>query len=468
MHFLGKAEAILLCSLSLCLIVSVAPGVADTIAPYLENDSLYGPTTFQRLSFVEDTPTPNDIPAYSWLSDAQTPKPDQPADPTTLSSLTLPSSGLPSPTYDLPKATCHGKELGPGWRQANIISEQDPIWYRIDGWARGYYMNDQRIAWSGVEATFGAEGAIVPVFYHQFNNFEMTAKGEFYINEPYDRNVFLNTAERRSYAANWQIDTLEISELYVSMRRGDWEFTVGKIETPFGRTYFPLYSNSRIDAPFIRTEVIHWRETGFLIHFDPHPFVCDVSLTNGCDNGDTNSSKALVSRIGLEYEHFATGASIKIQDGIGSELQKEFNNHIGADMMYRWGRFILSGEVAYDQHGFRKPYDPMDITWIKSIYYRDAYKGYVDPIGGVGYYVNLGIDLDPWTINLNYGDYYPEKIGNALADMPNHRGIVKADYRFTKCLDTYLVVMKENDGYIAQDNRKRIGVTVLTGLEFVF
>jgi len=39
------------------------------------------------------------------------------------------------------------------------------------------------------------------------------------------------------------------------------------MDTPFGRTYFPLYSNSRIDAPFIRTEAIGWRQTGVLLHY---------------------------------------------------------------------------------------------------------------------------------------------------------------------------------------------------------
>ena len=40
--------------------------------------------------------------------------------------------------------------------------------------------------------------------------------------------------------------------------------------------------------------------------------------------------------------------------------------------MYRFGRFTLSGEAIYDQYGFTTPgFNPDDIFWGRSIYYRD-------------------------------------------------------------------------------------------------
>ena len=157
------------------------------------------------------------------------------------------------------------------WRPLELFGDSGSC-YRIDGWVRGYYLNDQRIEWSGQESTFGAEGGIAPVFRHQFDKLEMTVQGEFYINQPFNRNILVDTAERRSYAGNFDVDTFEISQLYIELQCGDWSLTAGKMVTPFGRTYFPLYSNSRLDAPFIRTEVIHWRETGLSARYCPGQF----------------------------------------------------------------------------------------------------------------------------------------------------------------------------------------------------
>ncbi len=172
--------------------------------------------------------------------------------------------------------------------------------------------------------------------------------GEFYVSQPFNRNILVNTEERRSYVGNFMVDSLEISQLLLAFRRDNLELVVGKMATPFGRTYFPLFTNARLDAPFIRTEAIRWRETGLLVRWDPDWLVCEVALTNGCDDRDTNSSKALVSRLGVEQEQWAVGVSVKVQDGIGSEVQKQYNNHVGADAMCRWGIFTLSGEVIYD------------------------------------------------------------------------------------------------------------------------
>jgi hypothetical protein len=339
----------------------------------------------------------------------------------------------------------------------------------VGGLVRGYYRNDQRIQWSGMEDTFGAEGVIAPIFRRQFGNWDTKVEGEFYLNQPFDQNYLDNSPERHSYLANFRVNTFEISKLLISCRRDDFSITVGKMETPFGRYYFPLYTNARIDAPFIRTESILWRETGLNLHWQPGYFVGDVAITNGSENLDSNSSKALISRLGLQNDYSAAGISVKWQDGIGSDEQKEFKNHIGADAMVRFGQFQLSGECIYDEYGFLRPgFDPDDITWYHSIYYRDLNRALNEPCTGMGYYMNLGYKSDYWAIDLNYGEFYPNPIGDLQHDEINRRGIVKAAYSFTPALQPYCAVLIENSGWIAQEDRPRRGLMVLSGLQYVF
>jgi len=332
---------------------------------------------------------------------------------------------------------------------------------------RGYYLNDQRIAWSGVEDTFGAEGAFSPVLKRQCGPWLATVAGEFYLNEPFDRNILTDTPERASYLGNYRVDTFEISQLFLSVERDGFLFALGKLETPFGRTYFPLLTNARLDTPFIRTESIRWRETGVLLRYRPGLFVGDLALTNGGDDRDTNSSKALISRLGLEGDNWAVGASVKAQDGVGSEIEKEFNSHVGMDFMLRRGRFIFSGEVIYDEYGFRRPgFDPNRITWRKSIYYRD--QNYRDgvPLTGVGYYLDLEYGGDCWFASANYGEFYPRPIGDPQHDVVNRRGIMKLAYQVAAGLSVYGACILETEGYIAQDGRPRRGIVGLVGLQY--
>ena len=345
--------------------------------------------------------------------------------------------------------------------------EPCPWQWDVDCLARGYYLNDQRIEWSGVEATFGAEAVLAPVLVHRSGEWETTVRGEFYLNQPFDRNILVDTAERASYAANWDVDPFEISQLSLEIRRGDLALAVGKMPTPFGRTYFPLLSNARLDAPFIRTESILWRETGVLFRYQPGWLVADLGLTNGGDDRDANSSKALVWRLGIEGHKWAAGASVKIQDGIGSEQQKMYKNHIGIDFMIRRGRLVLSGEAIYDEYGFRRPgFDPLDITWGRSIYFRDQnYRSEV-PVTGIGYYIDLGYEGRRWRGSIDYGEFYPQQLGDPRHDVPKRRGIVKLIYHLTSHLSSYAVVMVENGGYLAQDDRPREGLVVLAGLEW--
>jgi len=137
--------------------------------------------------------------------------------------------------------------------------------------------------------------------------------------------------------------------------------------------------------------------------------------------------------------------------------------------MARCGRFTFSGEIIYDQYGFRRDtFDPNDITWGRSIYYRDSNKAWYTPITGVGFYLNVDYENGPWCVTFNYGEFHPEEIGNVMHDVVNRRGILKAAYAFTPHLQSYTVVIAETEGYTAQDGRARRGKVLLTGFQYAF
>ena len=151
-----------------------------------------------------------------------------------------------------------------------------------------------------------------------------------------------------------------------------------------------MYFNNFSDSPFIRSEIIEFRETGVMAQWDPEPLVFTVAITNGGFNADTNSSKALIAH-GVDRAHYAYGVSAKVQDGVGSNglgwvgSQKEFDSFYGYDAMCRWGNWTLSTEGIYDQYGFRRPgFDPDDIFWARSIYFRDLSRGVTKPLTGIG------------------------------------------------------------------------------------
>ena len=340
--------------------------------------------------------------------------------------------------------------------------------YNLASLARVYYINDQRIEWSGQESTFGVEAIVAGNLAREVGTGVFTFNGEFLINQPFDRNIFIDGPERASYAANFQTDIFEVSQLSVDARWGDVAFSLGRMVTPFGRTYFPLYQNSRQDAPFIRTESILWRETGALFQYDPGNWTFAAGLMNGGSDRDTNSSKALVSRVGYDSDNFAIGGSVKYQDGIGSEDQKQFRNHYGFDIMFRNGPFQFSAEAIYDEYGLRRPgYHVNDIFWGRSIYYRDFNSGALNrPLTGFGYYLNLGIDVEPWYIMLNFGEFYPNPIGRRLHDVTTRRGIVKCVRSFASNLEAYSMLLLENNVPFAQTHRHRRGFAMLFGVQY--
>lgn len=315
----------------------------------------------------------------------------------------------------------------------------------VGGLARANYINDQRIQWSGQEETFGVEGQLSPHAFHASGDWLFTANSTFFFNQPFDRNM-LSDPMRQSYLANFRPDPFQIWQLNLKVQRGNLTTTIGKDTTPFGRYYFPIYSNARFDAPFIRTEAIRWVETGAFLHYTPGIFVIDAALANGTPDRDTNSSKALVARVGMQTAHTSCGASIKIQDGFGSEQQKTFNNHIGVDGLVRYGAFDISGEAIYDQYGLRRgnEFSPDQIFWGRSIYYRDIWPGHDRSIHGFGYYVNVGYTSPLVRLDFNFGEYYPEVIGNAYNDTPIRRAIFKGGWRLSRRFEFFHVLLLEN------------------------
>jgi len=346
---------------------------------------------------------------------------------------------------------------------------------------RGYYLNDQRIEWSGNECTMGAEGILTPTITHNQNGKgRWSFNGEFLIQDILNDNAYIGgsgghdnfivSEERQSYMGNFNHRAVEVSQLNIRYTDPYFEFRAGKIESPFGNYHTPLMSNSRWDAPFIRAEAILWRDTGFLFRFTPSVFDTSLAITNGCEGYDTNSMKAIIGRVGLDFQNVKLGISGLLQDGIGSEEQKENHRHVGVDASVRLGNWLLSSEVIYDEYGLRRSgFDPNDIFWRKSIYYRQINKRPdATPIVGWGGYIDLTYHHHPWFISFNYGEYHPEQLRNPdypQHDIVNRRFLVKLGWNFTKNLQWYNAALIETGDYVAQDGRLRKGYAFMSGVK---
>jgi hypothetical protein len=395
------------------------------------------------------------------------------AAPLPSSLITQPPETLPSPLGS-PLASDPLTTPSPaGWIAPPPINPD--FQYHVGGRARGYYINDQRIEFTGMESTFAVEGVLEGGVMHRSGGWELSLETQLFLNQPFDKNVLADTPERRSFATNFDIDPLQISQLYLGARNGDCYFALGRFVTPFGRFYFPNYRNNFDDSPFIRSEAILFRETGVLLQWDPGIWVFNAALTNGGPQQDANSSKALVARAGIDQPWYALGTSVKWQDGNGSESQKAFNNHVGVDAMLRRGSWTLSGEAIYDQYGLRRPGTPLNnIHWGRSLYYRDVNNALHVPITGAGYYVNLGYEGPLWSLTLNYGDFFPEQIGTPQQtnkrrqNLANHRGLIKASRHWTPHFESYAVALLENDLQNAFDNSPRRGLYFIFGSQFTW
>jgi hypothetical protein len=340
-------------------------------------------------------------------------------------------------------------------------------WWQVMG--RGHYLNDQRWEFTGQEATFGVEGILVGGFVHHHAGWTLGLGGEFYVNQPFDANILVDAPVREAYKPNFILEPFEISQLALSASRGDITWTLGKITTPFGRTYFPLVSNARWDAPFIRSEAILWRETGWMMDWTPDNWELTVALTNGSEDQDTNSSKALISRIGWSGGGWTLGGSIKEQDGIGSEGQKYYNSHVGLDVACRIGRWTICSEMIYDKYGFRRDsFSPDEIDWGRSLYHRDLHYQDLKPITGWGYYVGGLYEGEKWMNWLSYGQYLPQELGDPIHDHETHRFLGKFIRHLTPSFDAFAVVLLENSIEVGQDGYPRHGVAVNAGFQASF
>ena len=337
----------------------------------------------------------------------------------------------------------------PQWRGDMFHCEVFPnTTVAIEGLIRGYYRNDQRINWSGLEDTFGAEGILRPMIQSVQENWTVSAQAEFFLNEPYGTSI-LSDPHRDLYRANFQIQPFEVFQMFGQVQYEDFILRLGKTRTPFGSYYSPSFTNTLADAPFIRTEVIAWTETGLFLHYEHGIFCGDLALVNGEPNLDTNSSKGVIARVGVIQPFWTAGASVKWQDGISSEQQKRFNNVVGLDWALHSGRFVVYGEATYDQYGFWRNFDllgnPLNLG-IRSLYHRDVFSGHErTPLNGVGYYVAAGYHGERWLFDLSFGSYFPQAVGIPAQDATIHRGVAKVAFAVTPNYQIFAVGLAEND-----------------------
>ncbi|MEN8223550.1 MAG: hypothetical protein ABFR36_09880 [Acidobacteriota bacterium] len=337
--------------------------------------------------------------------------------------------------------------------------------YDLEIDARSYFSNDQRIQWSGVEATFGTEAVLKGKISRKIRRSEVFATGEIRINQSFDNNILVDEY-REKYIPNFKTDRFQIAQIYVGFKTGNFEISLGKKNSVFGKDTLIHLSNSDIFQPFIRTESILWWETGLFIGYRSGILHLDLSVVNGGPDKDTNSSKAAVLRGGVELKNITFGISAKLQDGIGSEWQKQYKNHLGFDLSFRSGNFKIYAEGIYDEYGFRKEFDSNDIFWERSFYYRDQFYKTETPVSGIGGYLGVRYQNNKFLLDLNYGEFHPEEIGDPYHDPPVKRGIAKFIFNFTEELCIFTGVLIENDRQREPVFSGADGYAYIAGLKF--
>lgn len=344
------------------------------------------------------------------------------------------------------------------------LSSQTTLDLEVD--FRSYSLNDQRLYWSGVEFSFGAEAALGILLRKQNKWSSLTVEAEFFLNQPFGKNI-LKDEFRDDYLANFEVETLVMSKMNLRFDIGQFRVTIGKAMTPFGRVYFQSQSNDlNFGAPFVRSEVIQWRETGIFLHWENRYLEVDIAATNGGENRDTNSGKAGIFRVGLHGRNWSIGGSHKIHDGTGSEWQKQYNDHTGLDFMVRFGKVRFFGEWVWDRYGFHRPFGADEIFWPRSLYYRDVFFAYKTPVKGKGWYGGINFLSKDWLIDLNYGQYHPRQIGNTLHDIPNRRVVIRVAYRFIPEARFYFTGLLENEREKEPWSEGAKPFAVLAGCEF--
>ena len=395
----------------------------------------------------------------------------------------------PMATDDCPAACCFGDwisptQLGYGCQSFLLNPSRNT---QLDVWAtaRSFYSADMRWEFTGQEETFAVEGQTLMHLTHQSGGWTNSVTGELYLNQPFDDRILNDYNLRESFANNFRnLDAFDISQLFLTVGRHHWAVDLGRFVSPFGRYYVPQTNNFRntnyrFYAPFIRSECILYRETGLQLRLQPGWFRLAAAYTNGSDGLDTNSSKAICARVGVETAPFNAGISVKWQDGLGSEHQKEYNNYVGFDLMLRRGRWRFSTEWLYNQYGLRRANLALDdITWGRSLYNRQLNNGHNVPLEGWGGYANLIYESDRWTAVLQYGEFHPQPITNnntainaadrAIHDTTTRRGMGQLTWRVNQHLEFINTGFVENRVENAQDGRHRHGFSLLTGMQFHF
>lgn len=322
-----------------------------------------------------------------------------------------------------------------------------PKKFDVSGLLRGFYRNDQRIEWSGVEDSFGAEAVLRGRWERANGPWRLAAQAEIFLNVPNGRSI-LSDPERDLYRSNFTVPALQVFQLFAEARYGDWSLRLGRFATPMGRYDSFMLTNSLIDAPFLRTEIIGFAETGVLISWHPGIWSFDVGVSNGEPDLDTNSSKALIARAGVDIGPWSSGVWIKAQDGISSEQQKRFNSFVGFDARLRFDRLTFYAEGAIDEHGLYRDLDhegnPLALV-PRSLYGRDVFKSFREPIYGGGFDIGVMWQLRRFRVDLNYGIYFPEQIGVDFHDEPIHRGLAKVMFEVAPKMQVYVVGIVENN-----------------------
>lgn len=136
--------------------------------------------------------------------------------------------------------------------------------------------------------------------------------------------------------------------------------------------------------------------------------------------------------------------------------------------MLKLGRLTLSGELIADHYGLHRYLPDEAITWSRSFYYRDLLYKHKTPIKGVGGYFNLNWQGRYVSINLNYGEYHPQQIGQPLHDELNRRLLASCRIRLLDGLHLFFSGLLENDRPREPVFSGASPYMYMTGLQVVF
>jgi hypothetical protein len=90
---------------------------------------------------------------------------------------------------------------------------------QIEILVRSYYLNEQWIEWSGLEATFGAEVKIETYLKTTTDGDEVKAEGVFFLNQPDEKNIYLGEKGKLAkYHVNFKTEIFEIAELNCNLK----------------------------------------------------------------------------------------------------------------------------------------------------------------------------------------------------------------------------------------------------------